>query len=210
MYIERLAKSAQVSIDALKANLARERRKNNRVQSRTRQYKNYPNRSNNTVDTLIPPEQPIELSIKQTEVEKHPSQTRLLYLFIHSTEAQKYLLNGNFHFPDKEFEKLAELWVKYSETHNDPQINGFLDFIPEQLQGIIIDAELAKTPTDFNIQEINEHVHALKKRNIYSRLNELQIELQDAKRKEDAQEIIKITQEILGLKRILEANKEAF
>ena len=210
MYIERLAKSAQVSIDALKANLARERRKNNRVQSRTPQYKNYPNRSNNTVDTLIPPEQPIELSIKQTEVEKHPSQTRLLYLFIHSTEAQKYLLNGNFHFPDKEFEKLAELWVKYSETHNDPQINGFLDFIPEQLQGIIIDAELAKTPTDFNIQEINEHVHALKKRNIYSRLNELQIELQDAKRKEDAQEIIKITQEILGLKRILEANKEAF
>ena len=53
-------------------------------------------------------------------------------------------------------------------------------------------------------------MHALKKRNIYSRLNELQIELQDAKRKEDAQEIIKITQEILGLKRILEANKEAF
>lgn len=106
MYIERLAKSAQVSIDALKANLARERRKNNRVQSRTRQYKNYPNRSYNTVDTLIPPEQPIDYLLTNRS-RKTPSQTRLLYLFIHSTEAQKYLLNGNFHFPDKEFEKIG-------------------------------------------------------------------------------------------------------
>ena len=208
MYVEKLAKSANVSIDALKANLARERRKNNRAQNRIRQYRNYPPEGNDggAIGTLAPPTP----EVKKTEAEKHPSQTRLLYLFIHSTEAQNYLLEGGFKFPNKDFEKLAELWVQYSETHQDPQINGFLDFIPEQLQGIIIDAELAKTPTDFKIQEINEHVQALKKRNICSRLNELQNDLQDAKRKEDAQEIIKITQEILGLKRILEANKEAF
>lgn len=85
----------------------------------------------------------------------------------------------------------------------NPQIDGFLDFIPEQLQGIIVDAEMAQMPKDSTIQEVDALVLALKRRNIYSRLNELQAQLQDAKRKNDAQGIIAITQEIIGLKRIL-------
>jgi DNA primase len=58
-------------------------------------------------------------------------------------------------------------------------------------------------PKDSTIQEVDALVLALKRRNIYSRLNELQAQLQDAKRKNDAQGIIAITQEIIGLKRIL-------
>ena len=140
---------------------------------------------------------------EQSVVEKNPSQTRLLYLFIHSTDAQKYMLEGQFHFPNQDFETLAQDWLKYAETHENPQIDGFLDFIPEQLQGIIVDAEMAQMPKDSTIQEVDALVLALKRRNIYSRLNELQAQLQDAKRKNDAQGIIAITQEIIGLKRIL-------
>lgn len=200
MYVEKLARSAGVSIDSLKANLARERRKNNRARNHTRQYKDY---SAPTEMPVVESMTAVEEPPQQTESQRHPCQTRLLYLFIHAAQARKYLLEGNFHFPDKDYETLANLWIKYQETHNNPQIDGFLDFIPEQLQGIIVDAELAEMPKDFTIQEINEYVHSLQKRSIYSRLNELQNQLQDAKRKQDVQEILKITQEIIGLKRIL-------
>ena len=62
---------------------------------------------------------------------------------------------------------------------------------------------MAQMPKDSTIQEVDALVLALKRRNIYSRLNELQAQLQDAKRENDAQGIIAITQEIIGLKRIL-------
>ncbi|KRL82642.1 DNA primase [Lactobacillus ultunensis] len=200
MYVEKLARSAGVSIESLKANLARERRKNNRARSHMRQYRDY----SVPTDTSIPESAPITEEVpQQTEAQQHPCQTRLLYLFIHAAQAQKYLLEGHFHFPDKDFESLANLWIKYQETHDNPQIDGFLDFIPEQLQGIIVDAELAEMPKDFTIQEVDEYVQSLQKRSIYSRLNELKNQLQDAKRKQDVQEILKITQEIIGLKRIL-------
>lgn len=198
MYIEKLARSAEVSIDSLKANLARERRRNNRARNHTRNYKDYSNQLSSSAPVVAP-----DISTRQTEVVKHPSQARLLFLFIHAANAQKYLLEGGFHFPNEDFENLANLWLKYAETHENPQIDGFLDFIPEQLQGIIIDAEMAHMPKDFTIQEINECVKDLQSRSIYSRLNELQNQLQDAKRKQDGLGIIKITQKIIELKRIL-------
>lgn len=58
-------------------------------------------------------------------------------------------------------------------------------------------------PKDFTIQEINEHVFALQKRSVYSQLNELQNQLQDAKRREDVKKTIEVTQKIIELKRIL-------
>lgn len=123
------------------------------------------------------------------------------YLFIHSRH--KISTGGKFPFPDKDFEELAQLWIKYKETHDNPQIDGFLDFIPEQLQGIIVDAEMANMPKDFTIQEINEYVQSLQKRNIYSRLNELNNQLQDAMRKQDRDECLRLTQKIIELKRVL-------
>lgn len=196
MYVERLARSAGVSIDSLKANLARERRRNNRARNHIR--RNY---SDELVDNTPPISE--KLTTPQTEANKHPSQTRLLYFFIHSTSAQKYLLEHDFHFPNDNFESLAQLWLKYQETHDNLQIAGFLDFIPDQLQGIIVDAEATHIPKDCTVQEINEYIRAIQTRSIYSKLNELQNQLQDAKRKQDGLEIIKITQKIIELKRIL-------
>lgn len=199
MYTEKLAKSSGVSIASLKANLAKERRRNNRARNHVRNSQR--NSPDYPVNVPLPGDE--DVPTEQSVVEKNPSQTRLLYLFIHSTDAQKYMLEGQFHFPNQNFETLAQDWLKYAETHENPQIDGFLDFIPEQLQGIIVDAEMAQMPRDSTIQEVDALVLALKRRNIYSRLNELQDQLQDAKRKNDAQGIIAITQEIIGLKRIL-------
>lgn len=199
MYIEKLAKSSGVSIASLKANLAKERRRNNRARNHVRNSQR--NSPDYPIDVPLPGDE--DVPTEQSVVEKNPSQTRLLYLFIHSTDAQKYMLEGQFHFPNQDFETLAQNWLKYAETHENPQIDGFLDFIPEQLQGIIVDTEMAQMPKDSTIQEVDALVLALKRRNIYSRLNELQDQLQDAKRKNDAQGIIAITQEIIGLKRIL-------
>lgn len=199
MYTEKLAKSSGVSIASLKANLAKERRRNNRARNHVRNSQR--NSPDYPIDVPLPGDE--DVPTEQSVVEKNPSQTRLLYLFIHSTDAQKYMLEGQFHFPNQDFETLAQDWLKYAETHENPQIDGFLDFIPEQLQGIIVDAEMAQMPKDSTIQEVDALVLALKRRNIYSRLNELQAQLQDAKRKNDAQGIIAIIQEIIGLKRIL-------
>ena len=199
MYTEKLAKSSGVSIASLKANLAKERRRNNRARNHVRNSQR--NSPDYPIDVPLPGDE--DVPTEQSVVEKNPSQTRLLYLFIHSTDAQKYMLEGQFHFPNQDFETLAQDWLKYAETHKNPQIDGFLDFIPEQLQGIIVGAEMAQMPKDSTIQEVDALVLALKRRNIYSRLNELQAQLQDAKRKNDAQGIIAITQEIIGLKRIL-------
>lgn len=199
MYTEKLAKSSGVSIASLKANLAKERRRNNRARNHVRNSQR--NSPDYPIDVPLPGDE--DVPTEQSVVKKNPSQTRLLYLFIHSTDAQKYMLEGQFHFPNQDFETLAQDWLKYAETHENPQIDGFLDFIPEQLQGIIVDAEMAQMPKDSTIQEVDALVLALKRRNIYSRLNELQAQLQDAKRKNDAQGIIAITQEIIGLKRIL-------
>lgn len=199
MYTEKLAKSSGVSIASLKANLAKERRRNNRARNHVRNSQR--NSPDYPIDVPLPGDE--DVPTERSVVEKNPSQTRLLYLFIHSTDAQKYMLEGQFHFPNQDFETLAQDWLKYAETHENPQIDGFLDFIPEQLQGIIVDAEMAQMPKDSTIQEVDALVLALKRRNIYSRLNELQAQLQDAKRKNDAQGIIAITQEIIGLKRIL-------
>ncbi|KAA8804112.1 DNA primase [Lactobacillus crispatus] len=199
MYTEKLAKSSGVSIASLKANLAKERRRNNRARNHVRNSQR--NSPDYPIDVPLPGDE--DVPTEQSVVEKNPSQTRLLYLFIHSTDAQKYMLEGQFHFPNQDFETLAQDWLKYAETHENPQIDGFLDFIPEQLQGIIVDAEMAQMPKDSTIQEVDALVLALKRRNIYSRLNELQAQLQDAKRKNDAQGIIAITQEIIGLKRKL-------
>lgn len=199
MYTEKLAKSSGVSIASLKANLAKERRRNNRARNHVRNSQR--NSPDYPIEVPLPGDE--DVPTEQSVVEKNPSQTRLLYLFIHSTDAQKYMLEGQFHFPNQDFETLAQDWLKYAETHENPQIDGFLDFIPEQLQGIIVDAEMAQMPKDSTIQEVDALVLALKRRNIYSRLNELQAQLQDAKRKNDAQGIIAITQEIIGLKRIL-------
>ena len=143
---------------------------------------------------------PIDNAQKQ-EV-NDPIQTRLLYLFIHSKHAQEYLLAHQFLFPDSKYQRLAELWLNFSENQENPTVNSFLDFIPSELQGIIVNAEMTNMPQDFSDREIDEQINALNRRKIDFKLQQLMNDLQDAKRKTDTDEILSITRKILQLKRI--------
>lgn len=197
IYLEKVAKQEGVSKDSLKVNLMRERRRQNRANR-------HKGNLMNEIDTL-PDSEPVE-QIEQYD----PAQTRLLYLFMNSEEARNYILEQRFLFPDQNYAQLAELWLKYIETHEKISTNDFLDFIPEQLQGIIVNAEMTDMPKgDSSAKEIRDIIRSLKMRKIDSQLNELKNKIQDAERRNDGQEILQLTQKILELKRV-QGQKEAF
>ena len=191
LYLEKIARQQRVSLDSLKVNLVKYRRQFNAAQ----QHKG--NQSMVSAEQDAPPE-----IVADTSPANDPVQTRLLYLFIHSEHARDYLLENKFLFPDQNYQKLAELWLNFSETQEKPTVNSFLNFIPSQLQGIIVNAEMTDMPQDFSDRELSEQIRALQMRQVNDQLHDLMNNLQDAKRKMDSDEIITITQKILQLKRI--------
>ena len=191
LYLEKIARQQRVSLDSLKVNLVKYRRQFNAAQ----QHKG--NQSMISAEQDAPPE-----IVADTSPANDPVQTRLLYLFIHSEHARDYLLENKFLFPDQNYQKLAELWLNFSETQEKPTVNSFLNFIPSQLQGIIVNAEMTDMPQDFSDRELSEQIRALQMRQLNDQLHDLMNNLQDAKRKMDSDEIITITQKILQLKRI--------
>lgn len=191
LYLEKIARQQRVSLDSLKVNLVKYRRQFNAAQ----QHKG--NQSMLSAEQDAPPE-----IVADTSPANDPVQTRLLYLFIHSEHARDYLLENKFLFPDQNYQKLAELWLNFSETQEKPTVNSFLNFIPSQLQGIIVNAEMTDMPQDFSDRELSEQIRALQMRQLNDQLHDLMNNLQDAKRKMDSDEIITITQKILQLKRI--------
>ncbi|MDF7638960.1 DNA primase [Lactobacillus sp. ESL0791] len=199
LYLDKVANEQNVSRDSLKVNLTRQIR---RLRTAAQHKNRNPYPEPELEDTSIP--------VVDKETEKNdPVQTRLLYLFIHSEHARDYLLEKKFLFPDQDYAQLAELWLKFIESHEDQSINSFLDFIPEQLQGIIVSAEMINMPKDYSEREIDEQVRALQMRKIDSQIDELMRNLQDAKRKDDNDTIINITRKILQLKRT-QGQKGAF
>lgn len=187
LYLEKIAKQQNVSKDSLKVNLMRERRRQNRVARNTGQVQSSVAEEDFT-------------STQQTDSFDRV-QTRLLYLFINSNTARDMILERKFLFPDPSYAQLAELWLKFVETHEDISTKSFLDFIPEQLQGIIVNAEMIDMPDSYSGREIDELIDSLDQRKIDSQLNELKDKIQDAARRNDNQEILEITQKILQLKR---------
>ena len=194
LYLNKIAKEQEVAQDSLKVNLTKYRRQQNKA----KRHQGYPaqeqGKSYNYSDPPIDKDQKQEVS--------DPIQTRLLYLFIHSKHAQEYLLAHQFLFPDSKYQRLAELWLNFSENQENPTVNSFLDFIPSELQGIIVNAEMTNMPQDFSDREIDEQINALNMRKINIELQHLMNDLQDAKRKTDTDEILDITRKILQLKRI--------
>ena len=192
LYIDKLAKEQNISKDALKVNLMRERRKNRRANRNKGRY------GQDFADDSGFDDQSIT-----SEAEKYDiAQTRLLFLFLKSEDARKYILSQRFLFPDKNYAQVAELWLKYIETHEKYTVNDFLDFIPEALQGIIVNAEMKNMPEDFSIREIDETIKFLQGRQIDSQLNELKAKIQDAERRKDKKAVMEITLKILELKRL--------
>ncbi|RVU71705.1 MULTISPECIES: DNA primase [Lactobacillus] len=196
LYLEKLAREQNVSKDSLKANLLRERRRQNRA--RRHQGKAITEKTDLPESTAIP-----------TITTEDPAQIRLLYLFMHSEEARNYMLENKFLFPGDKYAEIANLWLKFIETHEKTDTNSFSDFIPDQLQGIIVNAEMTKMPPDSSPREIIEIVESLRRRSIDSQLKQLQSQIMDAQRRQDNDTIIKLTQRILELKRTRD-KKEAF
>ena len=134
LYLRKIADENKVSFEALKANLLHEVKCNRRA-NRHKNGDPYVDKTRPVVD--LPTQDKNATAVD-------PVQLRLLYLFLKSDQAREYLLARHFLFPSKEFAQLEELWLKFIETHENPTVGDFYDFIPEQLQGIIESAELAE------------------------------------------------------------------
>lgn len=192
LYLVKLTKQTDVSKDSLKVSLIRASRKLRRVQQHVGKS---------------PYEQKVQESNVPSQVQadipniNNRQLLRLLYLFIHSEQARDYLLKKHFLFPDENYAKLAEYWLNFIETHDNISINSFLDFIPEQLQGIIVNMEMAPMPQEFSQRELDDQINSLAQQHISQQIRQLLNQLQEAKAIDDQARVLKITQQILTLKR---------
>ena len=193
LYLRKIADENKVSFEALKANLLHEVKCNRRA-NRHKNGDPYVDKTRPVVD--LPTQDKNATAVD-------PVQLRLLYLFLKSDQAREYLLARHFLFPSKEFAQLEELWLKFIETHENPTVGDFYDFIPEQLQGIIESAELAEMPEDFDDHEIDDQIQMLEKRKINLQLDKLMKKIKDAERKQDSEQILVLTQQLIKLKRVL-------
>lgn len=193
LYLRKIADENKVSFEALKANLLHEVKRNRKAN----RHKNGDPYVDKTRPVVHLPTQDKNATVVD------PVQLRLLYLFLKSDQARDYLLAQHFLFPSKEFAQLEELWLKFIETHENPAVSDFYDFIPEQLQGIIESAELAEMPEDFDDHEIDDQIRMLEKRKINLQLDKLMSKIKDAERKQDSEQILVLTQQLIKLKRAL-------
>ncbi|GFZ27049.1 DNA primase [Lactobacillus corticis] len=195
MYVERVAKLAGVTPQSIKANLSRKRR-----QQRTANRRKY--------DRPEPAAEP-QIQYEAATTKTDPVQQRLLFLFLHAEKARQYLLAQHFLFPSSDYAQVAELWLKYEETHENPTVDEFIDFVPDELQGIIVSAEMANMPETFTDQELPEQIFALQLRQINQEIQKQLQALEEAKSQQDGEKIIELTKKILELKR-LQGKREAF
>lgn len=193
LYLEKLAKQTGVTLESLKVSLLRNRRKLRRAKQHQEQFKPVPEQEAVT---------PAQENIAGAEpINDSPAFKRLLYLFIHSDEAREYLLDQHFLFPDERYAKLSELWLRYQTTAENPTVQGFIDFIPDELQGIIVNIEMAEMPSDYSKRELDDQLRALQNNKIDDQLQHLLVQLQDAQRRNDNEELLSLTQQIIKLKR---------
>ena len=190
LYVGRLAKETGVSLDALKVNLSRARRKQRRVDQHT---------SSEVLPELAPlapaaNPQPVTRALK--------AQQRLLYAYIYSDEARDYLTVNGFVFPNPEYERLAKLWLNYIETHENVSLSGFLDFIPEELQSIIVSTDMTGLPGEITLEELEAQVRVLNLCKIDDEIDRHMQAIADARRRNDQTAILLETQAILQLRQL--------
>lgn len=197
LYIDKISKQTSVSIESLKVSVLRARRKLNRAKNHQRQFQS--NSPEPFFDQQVTNDD--QVLNDQIAINDNPALRRLLYLFIHSEQAREYLLEKNFLFPDPSYANLAELWLKYLDQTAQPTVQGFIDFVPEQLQGIIVNMEMAQMPQDYSKQELDDQLQALANSKIDEQLHKLLDSLQEAQMRNDEEDLLKITQKIIDLKR---------
>ena len=204
IYLQRLGKESGVSTDALKASLSRARRRQRRVKQHTSQMQGE-----------MPPEQlpyaeilPPESQVSQIPPKAEKAQQRLLYAYIGSDEARSYLLKNGFVFPSPEYQQAATAWLDYVETHDKISLSGFLDFVPEQLQSIIVSTDMAQMPGEITLGELDEQVAAINLCKIDEEIGKLQQQIEEARRKGDPQSLLTLTQQILRLRQLKKEEEE--
>lgn len=187
LYVTKLAKKVGVSEDSLKVSLLREGRRLRVAERRKKQYNFEPEEQSKTqVATLH---------------NTNPALVRLLYLFVHSEKVRNYLLGLHFLFPDENYAKLAESWLDFEETHDNATINSFYDFIPDDLKGIIDNMEMMTMPEDFSKEEVDGLLASLKRLDNQRKISNLQMQLQDAQRRQDEDQVLKTLEMIINAKR---------
>lgn len=193
LYIDKLAQQVGTTRESLKVSLLRERRRLRQVQ----RHRSSPKIT--TGDNIIGAFPVVEdAPIQKSE---DPSIVRLFYLFMHSDETREYLLKRGFIFPDERYATLAELWLKYQETHENPDVNGFSNFVPDKYQDIISNVEMTNMPPEYDNTEVDDQLNALRRKKIRQRLNQLQAKIKDAQNKQDNATALKLTTEFIKLKR---------
>lgn len=192
VFLNKLAKQTGVSHDALSVKLMQARRKQRRVRANSglpsaETHENVPLAE---VEEAARPQQ-----------RSHPIQDRLLYLFINFDDARDYLLEKQFLFPDEQYAQLAEDWLRYQETHDEPNLKDFADYVPSDLQGIIVNIAMQQWPTDFSDAELSQALTRLTQLSIDKKIGRLQQELAQAKQRQDGDDQVKIIDQILALKK---------
>ncbi|MBD5429309.1 DNA primase [Lactobacillus sp.] len=194
LYIEKLAKQTGTTRESLKVSLLREQR-------RLRQVQKHKGASQQPILVMPPEAEASAVEVTPNSKNEDPTIIRLFYLFLHSKETREYLLHKNFLFPDERYAELAELWLKYEQDYNSADITGFADFVPDNLQGIIASVEMADMPPNYDKKEVDDQLEALKRKKIRQRLEYLQSEIKDAQIKRDNATVLKLTTELITLKR---------
>ena len=196
LYLDKLARQTGVTRESLKVTFVRERRKLQRARNHQQAYK-----ASTLMENVSESAEPKEAQAGTDSETRNPALDRLLYLFLHSDEARDYLLSQQFLFPDERYAKLAEFWLKYHQTHDEAEVKGFIDFIPEELQGIIINMEMIPMPPDYSKRELDDQLRALEKSEIDEQLNDLLNQLKEAQRKQDNSLELEIAQKVIALRR---------
>ena len=196
LYLDKLARQTGVTSESLKVTFVRERRKLQRARNHQQAYQ-----ASTLMENIGETAEPKEAQAGTDSETRNPALDRLLYLFIHSDEARDYLLSRQFLFPDERYAKLAEFWLKYHQTHDEAEVKGFIDFIPEELQGIIINMEMITMPPDYSKRELDDQLRALEKSKIDEQLNDLLNQLKEAQRKQDNSLELEIAQKVIALRR---------
>ncbi|MBP2057059.1 DNA primase [Lactobacillus colini] len=189
LYIEKLAKQTSATRESLKASLLREQRRLRQVQ----RHKTVVSKANNS--------DPPQIDLAPIHEDEDPAIIRLFYLFIHSEESRKYLLSKRFLFPDESYAELAELWLKYHQSHENADIKGFVDFIPDRLQEIVANVEMTDMPPEYSKKEVDDQLESLRRKNIRKKLANLQSEIKEAQIKQDNATVLKLVSELITLKR---------
>lgn len=192
VYLNKLAKQTGVSHDLLAANLAKAHRQLRRVQRHTRSRQR---------SRAADAEAPAAEKSAQAALPAHPAMDRLLYLFIHSETARDYLLSQQFLFPDDRYADLAERWLQYDETHAQASSQDFVNDLPADEQGIVVNLEMQPYPADFSKQELDDLLAGVKRKQADQQIRRLQAQLADAQSRDDGPAQLKLINQIILLKR---------